>query len=331
MTAVFIGGTGRSGTNITRQILARSPDVASPNFETRYTVDPNGIMPLLRSLEVQASPFVVDELLRNHFGFLRKLARKSRIKAVLNKLIRMIPGNRKELLVTGFSYADWNLEAHFPGYENRLEEYINNSVNCRYHATRPGYAPLSIKPEMIYLGRLDIEGLYKGANKFISGNIDSAIRLNRAGFYIEDNTYNLIYASTIAKVVPGAKFIHVRRDPFDTVASYCGQRWCPSSPQLAAKLIADLLTTIADELSAVSSAQVFTLTLEGLVENSKEQIQRMCDFLDLEFNDGMGELNLSNSNIGCSSKEFTESELDSVKSILGGHVEKFNDLRHRGI
>ena len=76
MTAIFIGGTGRSGTNITRQILAQSPHVTSPHFETRYTVDPHGIMPVLRILGAQANPFVTDEILRKHFKYLYKLARK---------------------------------------------------------------------------------------------------------------------------------------------------------------------------------------------------------------------------------------------------------------
>lgn len=331
MTAVFIGGTGRSGTNITRQILAQNPHVTSPHFETRYTVDPHGIMPVLRTLDAQANPFVADEILRKHFEYLYKLARKNKVGSVVNKLIRKIPGNSKELLVTGFSYADWNLEAHFPGYERRLDKYVNHFSSNFYRAARPGLSPFSVCPEMIYLGKSDNKELYEAAKSFVCGNIESAIRDNGTRLYVEDNTFNLLYASTIIRLVPDAKFIHVRRNPLDVVASYCKQRWCPDSPQLSAKIVSDLLATIKNELSMVGDDRIITMTLEGLVEDSKTQIQRLCEFLNLEFSPEMIELDLAHGNAGRAKKEYTGKELAVLENIIGEHMSEFNTLRSEGV
>ncbi len=330
MSAVFIGGTGRSGTNITRKLLAQSPQVSSPHFETRYTVDPNGVVPVLRSFDTRQSPFVVDELLRRHFKFLRKLARKNYLGSVANRLIKMIPGNSRELLLSGFSYADWNLEAHFPGYEQRLENYVNHFSDHSYHAIRPGYAAFAVKPEMIYLGPSERGALYQAAGNFVRGNIDSANRHSQTGIYVEDNTYNLVYASTIHRLVPEARFIHVRRDPLDVVSSYCSQRWCPDSRQMSAKIIADLLTGIEKELDLIPRYKVMTLTLESLVEESKTQIGRMCDFLDIEITQSMKKIDLARSNMGRSREEFSAKELRELKSILGNHIDSFKNLRQGG-
>ena len=41
---IFIGGSGRSGTNILRKLLSKHSQVASLPFEHRFIIDPDGII-----------------------------------------------------------------------------------------------------------------------------------------------------------------------------------------------------------------------------------------------------------------------------------------------
>ena len=39
---LFVGGVGRSGTSVTRQVLGLHPQVANLPFEYRFIIDPDG-------------------------------------------------------------------------------------------------------------------------------------------------------------------------------------------------------------------------------------------------------------------------------------------------
>ena len=41
---VHVSGSGRCGTNLLKDLLGRHPDVHTLPFETRFTVDPDGIL-----------------------------------------------------------------------------------------------------------------------------------------------------------------------------------------------------------------------------------------------------------------------------------------------
>ena len=53
---IFIGGSGRSGTNILRKILSNHSKVASLPFEHRFIIDPNGIIDFYNSFTLNWSP-----------------------------------------------------------------------------------------------------------------------------------------------------------------------------------------------------------------------------------------------------------------------------------
>ena len=330
MSLVLIGGTGRSGTNITRKILAFSQDIASPNFETRYTVDPYGILPFLKLVESNSSPFSIDEFLKKHFAFLKKLAHKNPVQSAFNKMIKKIPGNQKELLLTGFSYAEWNLEGHFPGYAERLGEYIGHFEHDSYCASRPGYVPLSAKPKLNYVRNSMHNSTYSAASRFLGGNIKAAMQASNASVYVDDNTYNLLYASIFSKIVPDTKFIHVRRHPMDVVASYVNQRWCPSSPELAAVIISDLLDNIREQLTQVPSAKCFTISLEKLVEDSEYLVNQLCGFINVDVEKNMKNVDLTRSNIGRYKRQFSRNQQMQLNEILAPHIESFEKLRKSG-
>ena len=57
---VFVGGTGRSGTTVTAELLGRHSHFADVPIECRFHCNPNGLVPFPNS---SSTPVVADRLL----------------------------------------------------------------------------------------------------------------------------------------------------------------------------------------------------------------------------------------------------------------------------
>ena len=62
---VAVGGTGRSGTNLLKQILSEHSQVHTLPFEHRFVIDPGGVIDFYHGFADSWSPFVADRKLRD--------------------------------------------------------------------------------------------------------------------------------------------------------------------------------------------------------------------------------------------------------------------------
>ncbi|MEP5072315.1 MAG: sulfotransferase, partial [Crocinitomicaceae bacterium] len=63
MRIVFIGGTGRSGTTVLAKILSSHPNMMAFDFETRFLVDPDGLLSLFHTWNNNWSPYTASKAL----------------------------------------------------------------------------------------------------------------------------------------------------------------------------------------------------------------------------------------------------------------------------
>jgi len=100
---IFIGGTGRCGTNITRKILDRHSQIASFPFEYRFIINPDGIIDFYNSFSTTWSPYMADITIKRLYEFLLNLT--------------MMRDDKE-------NYNDWELAKWFSNYVNNVEELI---------------------------------------------------------------------------------------------------------------------------------------------------------------------------------------------------------------
>ena len=74
---ILVGGAGRTGTNIVKDVLCDHPDGYGLPFESRITVDPDGIAPTLALLQNAWSPFLAHVAIKRLDGFLKKAEKKA--------------------------------------------------------------------------------------------------------------------------------------------------------------------------------------------------------------------------------------------------------------
>jgi hypothetical protein len=105
----------------------------------------------------------------------------------------------------------------------------------------------------------------------------------REKFWAETTPMNISYSHRLVKLFPEAKFIVIRRDPRDVIASLLTKDWGPNSPLEGVEWIESRLRADHDALKSVPRNQILFINLEDLVTNSpQESYNKILNFLQLQ-------------------------------------------------
>jgi hypothetical protein len=161
------------------------------------------------------------------------------------------------------------------------------------------------------------EELAQVLGDFVRDVIDDLLRETGARFFVEDNTWNILFSREITAMLPEAKIIHVYRDPRDVVASFSQQRWCPTRKDQGAYWYRAMMVHWFEVRADLPRGSYHELRLEDLVANPQAELRAVCEFADIPFDQAMLEINLGHSHSGRWKKEYSHEEITLVGDILG--------------
>ncbi len=289
---VFIGGTGRCGTNIMKDILSLHPNVASHSFEYRFIIDPDGIIDFYTTALNCWSPYIIDKKLRRLESFLMVLAKRY---------------DGKEI------YIDWELNKHFSGYEESVRDLMDELVDFKYNGEHYG---IREKRDLYFMRYRKKNELRCILGSFIRRIINGYLKTEGKQIYVEDNTFNLLFSQDLLDLLPEAKFIHMIREPKDVIASLSKQRWAPKDKIQATYWMKDILDKVNFLKKTIPGKSLITIDLYDLVDETENELRRICDFLKIPFHRRLLEIDLSRSNRDRWRKELSYDELDQINKIL---------------
>ena len=289
---VFIGGTGRCGTNIMKEILTLHPKVASHPFEYRFIIDPDGVIDFYTTALNCWSPYLIDQKLRRLESFLMVLAKRYEGKEI---------------------YVEWELDKHLPGYEEAIRELMDGLVDFKYSGVHYG---LSEQRDIYFMGYKEKRELSRILGVFIRKLIDGYLERECKEVYVEDNTFNILFAREILELLPEAKFIHMVREPRDVIASMGKQRWTPKDRIKAARWYKEVICRINSVKKEIPPGSLVITDLYELVDDAEKILTEICEFLVIPFSDKMLDIDLSSSHRGRWREEFSVEELDAIRRIL---------------
>jgi len=289
---IFIGGTGRSGTNIMKNILALHPRIAVHPFEYRFIIDPDGIIDFYKSAIHCWSPYIINNKLHRLEHFLNILSEKNKNKDI---------------------YKGWELEKHLPGYINECKKLLNQLIDFKYVGFHYG---LKKEDEIYFMKYKTKSELKMILGKFIINLIDNYLDDVGKEYYVEDNTHNILFSKELLELIPDAKIIHMIRQPKDVISSLSQQRWAPKDKIQAAlwyKSIIDKWNYIKNEIPKETFIEV---DLYELSSNTENILKDICNFIGVEFDEKMMNLDLSKNNKNRWKKELSTYEVKEIEKIL---------------
>lgn len=224
MNICFIAGTGRSGTTILRRIFGQHPLVAILPFESRFIVDPDGIVDFYCSYTSLWSPYMSDIRLKRLEKLLIDTSKQNifhtAIQGVLNKII-----DKSGLIISRKRYSGVNLGKFAPKIDEHITHLISDLCDFCYNGTWVGAKSYTLKPNIYFSAPKSKEDLANILGEFIRRVIDSIMKEQNKNFFVEDTPRgNMLFAPELLDLVPEAKIIHIYRDPRDVVASYSKKR-----------------------------------------------------------------------------------------------------------
>ena len=257
---VFVGGTGRCGTNLLRELLSNHDEVASLHFEHRFLIDPDGIVDFLNTYHNSWSPFIADTRLK-------------RLSTFLYRLTKAGSNNAK--------YQDWELEKWFPGFEKEVITLLDRLIDFKYAGTWPGISQQDRDGTIWYATPSKKESLTETLGGFSRAVINKFLASKGKEVYVEDNTWNIMFAPEISELFPNAIFIHMYRDPRDVILSFMEQRWCPNQLDQATRFFMDISQKNWTNAAGLSEDRLINVKYEDLLAETESVTKRICKITGL--------------------------------------------------
>jgi hypothetical protein len=114
---------------------------------------------------------------------------------------------------------------------------------------------------------------------------------------VSKNPSHTLRTSLLEKLFPGAKFIHIMRDPLVVVPSTCHmwnkvaegnrlyRRWNPPGLEAAAKVYRQYLDHVQGESTRLKPGSLTEVSFEKLEKDPEKELRRIYRDLDLEFSE----------------------------------------------
>ena len=145
-------------------------------------------------------------------------------------------------------------------------------------------------------------------------------------FWVETTPMNITYSHRLIKLFPEAKFIVIRRDPRDVIASLLTKNWGPNTPLEGVEWIEARIRADNEALKSVPKNQVMFINLEDLVTNSpKNSYNQLLDFLQLQDEAAMrafhtNKMTTENASSGRWKKEINDPEFEAAIDAMNARL-----------
>ncbi|MDU9048761.1 MAG: sulfotransferase [Candidatus Electrothrix sp. Rat3] len=314
MEAIFIGGTGRSGTTIFKHILSQHQQISSLPFEARIIIDPGGALDLIDHLSDCWTPYNADIALYNFLKLTVNCQQTSLLNKVLARLISYVG-------VTPFRYPGVGIGSAIGqrNYRSQLNTLIN-ALNIREnHGYWGGSVPFQLSKVIYEVGPFARDEVSKMVADFVVG-IFSNNATETATHWLDDTPYNFLQAHRLKKIFPKMKLLHIYRDPRDVTASYRTKVWGGRDISVIANRINGILNQWFIIKEGLSDSLYAEFSLEKISEKPRKYLSEICKFLEIPFDERLLNIKLNHVNAGRWLKDLSLKEQSQVNRILSSHI-----------
>ena len=301
--ACLIGGSGRSGTTILKQVFLGHPQVAKVP-EYRFSIDPDGLVDFYSACDRGWSPYHYDMRLKRLEALLRAVGRHRRIARIGAYMQQRYNLQKFGLPNLVPRYAGVAFERYCPDFLALVERLINSLREFSYRGQWNGSRCL-VRSAMYFSGETEHNELALALGDFWRAVINSVCLHQRRQHFVEDNTWNILWFDKVRELLPQARLVHVLRDPRDVIASYTRMRWAPSDPLQAMRWYKAIIGRWFRLKPSLDRESYREVRLEDLVREPERTLREICIWWGIPWDSSLLETDLGRSHSGRWKRDFS--------------------------
>ena len=220
-------------------------------------------------------------------------------------------------------YSAWELSKWIPDFDRLVDQLLQGITDFTYEATYPGRRAW-LNPGEMYYFRPDKDRVAKHIRNFLKACHEAIVKGQGKSTFVEDNTWTILFASELLDLVGGGKLIHMVRDPRDVVASLLKQRWTPNTLEKVLTYYEDIMQTWWKQKKLLEADQFLEVRLEDMLDDPSQIVKSICEFVNLEYESPLLEIDLSKGNKGRYKDAFSRAEIDVMERFLEPYILHYN-------
>ncbi len=306
---IFIGGTGRSGTTIIAKVLGLHSKIYTFQIETRFIIDPDGLINLVPSLSTIWSPYIGSKAIKR-FKYIMYVLGKNRtqIKRGINYILKkcgIYPGR----------YAGIQLKkiigAH--EYENTVNKFIDKLVDTEFKGYWIGTDSFTIKPTIISSNIFQRNEIVKLSAHFIRELFGFALKKENKIYCVDHTPYNILHGNFLKELFPDLKLIHIYRDMRDVICSYKTKKWGGKKIRDIVFRLKNIYIRWNEIKETLPRDNYYEMKFESVIKNPESELKNLFQFLNIEFEKNILDIDLSKGHVGRWEEDLNTEEKAFIK------------------
>lgn len=333
---IFIGGTGRSGTNIMGALLNSHAEIYRVFPENKLIVENNGLRSLVHSLsdgyDFKANSDAIKAfenwalVLRRRGFHQKKFLRLFRYWKKFSRFRSSAPITQEEFC-RRFPRAKYALHSigdriGLEHYDACLDRFLAKIV---IHRDEHGvFDTEGIVAPILTPATNDRDQLLEFCREYLSDLYDPLLVSHGKTRWCDDAPLNVRYAPFLSELYPQCKIIHMARDPRDVFASYINQSWASKDARYTLERLKTSYIEQFKSEAELPQTSMKRISLERFTNNFDEELSCLAKFLNVSASGFDGSIQFEKNSFGRWQRELTreqiahvEKELDFAISMIG--------------
>jgi len=312
---IFIIGTGRSGTTVLHKILGSHSHIHAFSKELRFITDANGMVDLAQTLTQNWNPFNASEAIVEFRDLILKyIWRQNTYHFILSAIyMKVLRGAARK-----YRFSTLHSTIPYDHCERTLDAFIDEVTLGKAPGYWYGSKSYQVNPMLYVTQEMSLDDLYPVMGRFVDDLLSYPLRNTSKTCWCDDTPINILNGHHIARMLDGARLIHMYRDPRDVVASYADpdQAWAPNNPILSAHWVAEIMKKWSREKKTIDPDQYHEIKYEDIVANQEQHMKRIAEFVGIPFEDALLDIELVERSVGRYKTDIPPSDLSEVTRIV---------------
>ncbi len=316
---LFIGGTGRSGTTIVAKMLGRHSKIYTYPLETRFIIDPDGLIDLVPALSINWSPYIGSKAIKRFKYIMNALGKnRTQIKRGINYILKkcnFFPQRYEGIQLTKIMGKS--------EYENTVNKFIDTLIDTEFKGYWCGTDSFTINPTIISPKRFQRNEMIQMSARFIKELFALALKKQNKLYFVDHTPYNILHANFLKELFPDLKLIHIYRDIRDVICSYKTKKWGGNKSRDVVYRLKQVFLRWNEIKETLPRDNYYEMKFEDVIENPENTLKKLFQFLNIDYEKNILNIDLSKGHVGRWKEDLNKEEVSFIKEEFKHIMEQY--------